>query len=432
MQSTTWTLAALLPTFFSSILIAQDPGTGQDPAPKAEAANSVEIGLGQMVEDPSDAAHKALQENDIKIGWDPEAKLFAAVGVGSYMLSTAESRNAGFSQAMQDARSQLANFLALEIESSVKSAYEEPGSNPSLSDFGADRIKAAIDAEAASVEELKALLLTDTFKSSCKTVAVQEIGALQAFQTFENFNSESGGKVAVAVTMSPNTRAMQAAMLGRGSMPKGIPQAPIGSWLAEVEREGRLAYTHGVVMRTNEQGEVCLLSWGYASPVSELGRAVDAAKNKAFRGALDNLRQFAGMLVASTAAMENSYSLKQFSDMSVDYTDANKYQQSIDALSKVLSLPGCSLNVSRTVSLPGIKSKVVVAVAEWKLSNTLAANELRTLLDGLRGSVGGAGASGLLPPPAPKKPAAGIPAQGGSKPENKPLPPKPGAKGEKG
>jgi len=431
--------------FVTVLLSALTSSRAQDaPAPAAPMPPTTMTGTGQGAQDPLEAAEASLRENQFVEGYNKNAKRFVAIGVGSLievkkassrMDSLADLRLAAFQNAMNSAKQRLAEFIAAEITSSVKSVYEEPDvAAQGLADIpGAAMVKEIVDSAVPDVAKRPAVLTSDQFKSAVKVVAVQEVGALQAFQAFEHVEPDGvAGKIVVIAMLSPNSKRMQEAMLGKGGAVKADPQGPVSEWIGKLDSEGRLMFTQGVVQRINENGEVTLVAFSQASPRTESGRATDAARGKAIAQAQQMLRQFAGELVASDVSRTVGYSLKDFADKSQDFLDEGAFRSTVESVASSLTLPGATPVKTKAEKYPANGATIVTVAVEWNLSSALAANELGAALNKLSGSRGGTGTGGILPPKPeaptpPKKPATGGGGTG-SKPET-PTPPKKPARG---
>jgi len=415
----------------------QQPEAAQ-PKPALQAkAPSLGYGLGEGVDDPLKAAEDSLKANGFVEGYNKKADRFVAIGVGSLgevkveedpdttdLEKFARMRFAAFQIAMASAKQRLAEFVAAEISSSVKTAYSEPdvGAQQVAAVPGAARVKELLDKAAGEPAKRAAVLASDEFASAVKVVAIQEIGGLQSFQTFEQV--DAGGKVGTIVViamLSPNSKKVQAAMLGRGGMAKGESQGSVADWIAAVEAEGRLMFTQGVVQRVNENGEVTLVAFSQASPKLNNRRSLDIAANKAKVQAQQMLRQFAGELVASDVGRTVAYSLKDYADGSQDYLDNSTFQTRVAAVAKDLLLPGNALVKTKYDTYPATGVPIATVAVEWNVSNALAGNELKASLDKVAGSRGGTGLGGIQskPPEQPKVGADGKPVD-----PAKPAPPK--------
>lgn len=398
----------------------QQPEAAQ-PKPALQAkAPSLGYGLGEGVDDPLKAAEDSLKANGFVEGYNKKADRFVAIGVGSLaevkatpnatdLEEFANRRTAAYGIAMSNAKQRLAEFVAAEISSSVKTAYSEPdvGAQQVAAIPGAARIKELVDKAAGEPANRSAVLASDEFASAVKVVAIQEIGGLQSFQTFEQV--DAGGKVGTVVViamLSPNSKKMQAAMLGKGGMAKGESQGPVSDWISAVEAEGRLMFTQGVVQRVNENGEVTLVAFSQASPRLNNRRSLDNAAGKATAQAQQMLRQFAGELVASDVGRTVGYSLKDYADGSQDYLDNSAFSTRVEAVAKELSLPGNARVKTKYDTYPATGLPIATVAVEWNVSSALAANELKASLDKFAGSRGGTGLGGIQSKP-PEKPKVG-------------------------
>jgi hypothetical protein len=364
-----------------------------------------------------DAAADCLRTNGFQEGWDPNKQTFAVVASAGLPCGPdnpeafADCRNAAFQLAMLDAKKQIAEFLAAEIESTVKSLYVEPSAaqeqqkvadqqdyqaqfraassvaEKAILEMGGEEVVDLMKTTVKSPKDYKAVSSSDTFSSAVKVVARQEVAAVQCFRSFESISGGKGGRIAVVAILSPKSVAMAKAMLGQGEAVQGTAKEPLGQWVAGLEQESQLLYTHGVIQRTNENGELCLIAFGHASPRTPNERSMDAAYQKARLNAMQALRQYAGELIASSADQSTGYDLTTFADNTQEFENDLSFTAAIDAVAKKLTLPGVS-QLARTKLMHPQSEQIPTAIVavQWSVSSSDAASELRSTLDAMRGS----------------------------------------------
>ncbi len=402
----TLSIACVLSLGIAPIASAQDPGSG--------AAD----GTGAGVADPMDAATKCLRENGFTEGWSKTKKTFAVVGSASFSSGAerpelfAASRAAAFQLAMADAKKKIATFLAAEIASTVKSMYIEPSeADEDIKAMGADRAYDAVERSSGTKEERIKLLTSDSFSSAVSVTAKQEVGAVQCFRSFES-SGEGKGSIAVVAILSPKSIQMAQAMLGQSAEGvKGTAKEPLSTWLDGIEAAGQLLYTQGVIQRTDENGDLCLIAFGHASPRTASGRSMDQAFEKADLLARQALRQFAGEAIVSESSMATAYTLQEFSDNASELTSDSASATKYEAVAKKLSIPGCTQLARRKLQHPlTLEIPSALVVLQWNVAAADASTELKSVLDAMRGSEGGAGRSAggaakeKASPAAPAKP----------------------------
>ncbi len=376
-----------------------------------------DAGIGENAHDPMAAAAEFLQMNGFLEGWDPESQTLTVVASAGLPCGPdnpaafADCRNAAFQLAMLDAKKQIAEFLAAEIESTVKSLYIEPSAPPELQTVADEqeyeaRFRAASSAAEKAILEMgggavvellrntlespgdyAAISSTETFRSAVKVVARQQVAAVQCVRSFESISGDKGGRIAVVAILSPKSVAIAKSLLGEGPRILTTERASLAGWVAGLEQESQLLYTHGVIQRTNENGELCLIAFGHASPRTPNERSMDAAYQKARLNAMQALRQYAGELIASSADQSTGYDLTTFADNTQEFENDLSFTAAIDAVAKKLTLPGVS-QLARTKLMHPQSEQIPTAIVavQWSVSSSDAASELRSTLDAMRGS----------------------------------------------
>lgn len=400
----------LSPTAFAS---AQDAG--------APAASTSE-GTGKGVADPDEAAAQCIRASGFTAGYNKAKGTFVVSTSAGFPCgpdkpqSFTDCRNMAFQQAMLDAKKQVAEFLAAEVKSYVGSVLTEPAlADPAVKEMGGDQAAGLVANSAKTAEEKKQLVSSSAFASCVEVIAKQEVAALQCFQSFEAI-AEGKGRVAVVAIMSPKSIQMAKAMLGQ--VAEGVQataKEPILDWVGKIESDGMLLYTHGVIQRSNENGELCLVAFGQSAPRTDSGPSMDAAYQKARNSALQLLRQFAGEMVTSSSTQSTAFTMAEFADKSSEFTNDSSFQQITEATAAKLTLPGAA-QVRRTKLKHPLTPdrETAIVVMEWNVSSADASAELKATLDAMRGSEGGAGRSETKKsapkssaPPRAKPPANG-------------------------
>ncbi len=388
----------------------------QDPGAAAPAAD----GVGAGVQDPDEAASNCIREAGFTQGYSKSKGTFVVAASAGFACGPDNPeafticRNAAFQKAMLDAKKQIAEFLAAEISSCVKTMYVEPSlADPAVKAMGAERAHAMVKNSGGNEEAQKQLLASDQFSSAVSVTAKQEVAAVQCFRSFESI-SEGNGRVAVVAILSPKSILMAKAMLGQETDGvKGAAKEPVTEWISKIDSEGMLLYTHGVIQRTNENGELCLVAFGQASP--RTARGIDGAYKIATGNAQQALRQFAGEFVQSASDQSTAYTLKEFADKTSEFTNDSTFSESVTAVAAKLAMPGMAQVKRTSLKHPlGGDIPTAVVVYEWNVSSADAAGGLKATLDEMRGSEGGAGRPGAkpaqpksTPAPAESKPKGG-------------------------
>ena len=405
-----------------AVVMAQDPsGRQADESLETIAAEAAPV-----------RASKIAQDFLADRGW-PEGRIgdldsFVAIGVWAINAPAGSdsfglARRQAAQMALLDAKKSIATYLSAEVETSMTSFYME-GSGSSSTGGGAegdsDPVSPGIfskamklveleldgllrdrgvdpndpDGRAARSEAAKQVIATAGFASSVQLIARQEIGALQAFRTFESIVPGSGGnEVACVVVYSPKSRALQEALLGRGSVSDGMAGIPISQWARGLGDES-LLYTHGVQLRTDENGELNLVIFGQSDPRTESSRSQIAARDKAKLNAIAEARRFLGEMVYVSESQVESSSFEEYSDMSGSFEDSSEFLQQIEARADRLRMPGISWVYSWQFTHPLSELPTFGVVGKVSVDSAIEANGLRELFGAAAGSRGGDGIAG--------------------------------------
>ena len=463
------TCAALAVQSHAFAMPFQAPGAADKPQNPASQAGGVMV----QIDIPKDSggaegvkvdAEKAAKDyvqgtKGWAIGRNGDPRTGFIVQIGSAPIVKADNTDAGsFDQrrrqaakeAMLQAKKAIVKFLAAEVSTAMKLKYvegepplteiaaaeakqspAEPGAIAKLSaimNFEIDQQlkKRGIDpslktpeqqakaAEAAKQAAKEVMAKTD-FSDAVNLAAEHELSGLQAFRTFENMGSGGEGKIAVVAVYSRKSSDLQRALLGQtgGVAPKGAPSEPVSKW-AESQGPDVLLYTHGVQMRTNERGELVLVSFGQSSPRLGSARSADAAKKKANVQAYGEMRRFLGELVASAETDAEASSLTEYADKTSEFKSASRFTEEASSRGEKLTMPGALEAYTWSKQHPQSDRETQGCVLVLSVSEMIEANELRKLFKAAGGAAGGAGGSNLSRPAGesaakdkPKQPSGG-------------------------
>lgn len=333
-----------------------------------------------------------------------------------------------FVEAMLDAKKKMAKFLESEISSEIEAAsqagsamFEEADGGVSIANqaainairsnaakFEAD-ILAKMKADGKDVESPAAkneirneafgmaaasLVGTDEMKRKIALIARAEVAGIYAKQCFTS--TKGSGDVAVVCRLTPKGVAMVKAILGKGPAPEGTAKQSIAKW-ARAAGDGKLAFMFGVQARSDDKGNLCLVSFGQASAKVDSSIMIKQAKSRARLYAAASIRQFAGELVTSSELENSSMDTAALSDASTVIATDMAYQEAVKAKADKLKISGISEAHSWELPHPLSGKKTYGVVMYWNLSNSKEANQLRQTLGALEGSKGGDGATKQMP-----------------------------------
>lgn len=444
------------------------PQGASDEGKKADSAGGVSVqfektyasdyGKAEAVPDADKAAQAYRSEKGWNIGRNgsPETGFIAVIGtapiVGGEPGSFDQRRRQAAKEAMLNAKKAMVQYLAAEVSTNMRLKYvestppmeqiaaattptatmEQPGAMEKLYaivDYEIDQqlksrnidpsLKSPEDRAKAEAEAKKvatSLIGSTQFSDAVNIVAEHELSGLQAFRSFESVGAGGTGKVAVICVYSKKSAQLQRALLGQGPAPTGLPKGSITSW-ARSEGPKVLLYTHGVQVRTNENGEVVLVGFGQSTPLTSSERQVDAAAKKARAQAMGELRRFMGELVVAAESNNEASTARDFADDTSEFKSQAKYEEEVSAVAQKLLMPGILEADSWTEQHPGSDRKTAGCVLVWSVSEAIEANALRDRLKAAGGASGGVGIGNKRPAQKPAAPAqkpasSGKPSQG--------------------
>ena len=393
---------------------------------------------------PTSALQQArdfVREKDWVSGWnDQDGRRFLVIIAESSIApdknnpNSGEVRSEAFDKAMMQAKKAMSVELSAEVARVVGSLYAEGTAAatlagqlpPSLSrSAAAGAVEQAVgvansQAGAGGAAAARELVSVDAFMKATEVISQAEVAGLQAFRVFEQIAEDGRGQIAVVCTFSERGNAIRRALLGLGDPPSGAPGIRIGEWAAELGNE-KLLYSFGVQPRVNEKGELVLVAFGQASPISTSPRSMSAARSKAKLQGMDALREFMGEMVATQENLVRSTTLKEFSDKAEEYESEQGFSELIKSVAGSLKTPGVATVHEWEYRHPYSDRDTAGVVLVWSVSQAVDANALRERFAADGASRGGAGISNRMP--------AGQ--QAGQQPPRQPQPPR-GASGGAG
>jgi hypothetical protein len=434
------TLATLALCCASGLAFAQSPGGGGD----ADPVDNIQQAKPAKTKTARQVAQEVIRGKGWKPGYDKNSGKLVIIGESVISagpdepLDFGDSRAMAYEEAMMDAKQKMAEAMAVEIEASAMSSSmsrrsskpkggsdgsaaapkEAPGTLDKLQKLAGSYLDEALvnrgidpDGDPAEVEKaVKEIRRSKEFKSGMKAAAMTELGGVFAYQVFEQVAPGKRGQMAVIAMTTPKSKQMAQAFLGLGEAPTGKAKSSNYDY---VEGEGdALVYAFGVRPRTDENGELCLLSFGQSTAEDDDDWSFEDAQGFAEDTAMMNLRFYCGEALSSERESSRGQSLKQFADKSEEYTNTSTRREKAESEAALLSMPGMIDIYSAKVYHPlcnGVPTAVVVY--EYKLSAARELAELAQEFAQTSGSQGGAGVTGSVA----NKPADEEGAKGGSK-----------------
>ena len=386
-----------------------------------------DFGMGESVtKDALQQAQDFLEESGWTQGtnniWDKNGTFVASIAKASAWCDSDNDdfdicRAAAAKECMLRARQQLARHLALAVATRTQAMAAESMAGLATVLEGGDGT-ALERALAASLREeirqsgidpdsddavryAKNAKAFDTFTDAVESMATAETAALQAFRFFETIQ-DGKCQLAVVITRSPTGEQLARALMGQGDPPAGAPNQNIAQWAREQGPES-LLYAFGCQTRFNEKGELTLVAFGQAVPVTDSDRSLDRAYRAAEEAAVGEMRDFIGTIVTTAAQLKTSTSLTELADKSKQFRGSRTFLDAVNAEAKLAKMTGVSsggVYQWNTTHPADPSDRVAGVVMTWNVSDMVAANDLRRRLANLGAGLGGAGGSNRYSPAA--------------------------------
>ena len=383
------------------------------PAPEDEVLKNAAITAEPNVADDIDAylASRgwAMGENT-----RPDGSVFY-ISVGQGVIAAPRdsraymtSRLIAFEKAILEAKKEMVQYMESRVAKDVLSEYQEgtqgdsakPGSDKSalmLSRTVSDELaRQGVDARSAEAPaKVRELLSSSSFSSSIRTVAEARILGLQVFKSFEASPSGRQGQIGVICIHSDKLQDMAEAMWTGAPMPQQSPKPPLFEQIPS-DREVLLS-SYGVQQKTDEQGNLVLVAFAQAKPVSSSVNSENAAYDKAKTNALGLLRQFAGESAHVATSTKNAESIKEMEGSAIDYFNETTYRSQIQSYAEEMSISGVAVLKRWSAIHPLTGEKVVGIVCSWSPRAAQRASQLKQRISGKPIPAGAADDHGVKP-----------------------------------
>jgi hypothetical protein len=228
-------------------------------------------------------------------------------------------------------------------------------------------------------------------------MARNEVAGLTAFKTFECQPSSDQGEIFVVCVFTEKTRQMASSLLGRGGGPAKKDAGKKPPLKDQLPGEDQLACSYGVQQRVDENGNICLISFGHGVPKTKSRDSMKTARRKAQVAADGAIRSFAGEMVGVSNNLDSAESFQEFIDAaeneSSNYENAESYQEVANAFAAGLDISGIQTLYSHEVNHPISGDAFYIVVRTWSPAAADQANTMRVALDKAAGSRGGSGRS---------------------------------------
>lgn len=437
-------------------LMAQDGAPPQGtPAPPVEIAPEAAPVRSVRPQKPKQICNQILAEKGWAAGYDSAKKQFIVVGEAPIAVQPGEdgwplARAQAYSEAMLAAKRQLSQFISAEVKRRIGVDKQKP-ENRKVFDETRKRMNQlkqqgtkpedmsmldkvsyvahqemnkfidsrdykpegdaplprgyqdeAIDTAINDKDDDGKVVLKKEWQDRIDVVSAAETAGLATYQVIESANHIG----VICLYNEKATHALAAAMLGKGSVDKKAPKDPLNQYLQRLDSDGTLMYTQGVRLRTDQNGDLCLLAFGHSGAEYDDPDFVSIAADEAMTIAMGELRSFAGEFVDSATAVDRASTTEKLAGeakkLKTRYSNRSSYNGSIKAVSQSLRMPGMVEIYSSEYIHPDQEANddtrpTVVSVVVWNLSAAQAAAELGAKMASLGGSRGGVGVQAPKP-----------------------------------
>jgi hypothetical protein len=323
-------------------------------------------------------------------------EIFIATGVNviqaprnspAYMRSRVNS----FDKAMMEAKRQMTEYIRISIQTEAVSDYSEGESpdsrkqkaskaaaaqvEPGMFEKTSALVNAKLDklledegvdmSKPVPEETLQKVLTSDVFEKFTKTVASARIVGMQSWKVFEQSPDGDKGEIGVIAVYSDKLHMMANALFGGKTsvLPQGAPREPIVDQIPK--NLDVLLTTFGVQQKTDENGNLALVSFGQGVPRTNSKRSLSSAYDKAKMNAMSALRSFAGEIATVEAELNQFESVKEFENGMEEYQNEEYYRQKIKTQADALKFSGIHKIHRWKSTHPLTNQQVVGVVIYW-------------------------------------------------------------------
>lgn len=339
----------------------------------------------------SNRARELLNDYLAQKGWSTG---FSNIGKTNVIITTAvapiaapatdveyvSSRQSAFTTAMLDAKAEIAKMLTAKISSVIYWEYFQDGvvpekeySDSQVAKVAREKMKQLI-AENPDTDK-KELLGSTAFAQTLESVAACAVSGVQAFFTVESQLVGRQGEIGIVAIWSPATEQMAKSLYNHNAVPlrkKGqsvFKQVP--------QDKNVLISTFGVQQTIDENGELVLMSYAQSTPRSLSGVEEKAAFSRAALTAEAQIREFAGVSVATSAKLEKAEQNLDMGGAIPAYSNQEAFSTFSKAEGEKMLCPGIVKIKEWSHIHPANETPVCGVVVAWKPTSARKADEMR-------------------------------------------------------
>jgi hypothetical protein len=339
------------------------PAAGQIESVADFLDNSPEA-LGAVVNQAKKSAEQYLAQKGWHLGQNTDGR-FVTIGAGPITGEPTDKdfqtkRGIGFERAMLNAKEEIATYYSQAMQKKVLSSYEEisqvareltarvAAQNNNNASLPAKlemllhaKINRQLEQEGVPVNSPSAakrageLLNSDQFSRLITRSSKAVVSGLICSKMFEE-----NGQIAVVAYYSPATRALGAALAGRGAAPSAAPaKETLKVWVKSLTPLD-LYPSIGVQLASDENGNIVILSYAQRALQTNSKLALRNAQTGAKTEADGYIAQFAGEQVAFDNVGNTLEMTEEFDDGVVDSMAGEVSKTNITAVTERLKISG--------------------------------------------------------------------------------------------
>jgi len=309
-----------------------------------------------------------------RMGWEHNenykndgSMFFIGVGEGAIQAPIdhpgyLQSRINAFDKALLSSKQDLAEYLETAISTEAQKTYREGrAENQDVNEETVDEnsisyklqklthakldkllLEEGITPATASDEQIKKALAEvatqEDFKKYTATVAKSLLSGIQVFKCFEGPGEGKGYVIGVVTIYSDKLREMASSIYTGRKPTTKTPKIPI---IEQIPQDNAILMgTFGIQQKTDENGDLVLVSFGQAAPKTLSSNSISMAYRKAKIECQGYIRTFAGENFRTTGDVENAESTTEYEDETKEYKNKSAFDAIVKSTSKNMKISG--------------------------------------------------------------------------------------------